>query len=235
MLSMNVIYILYREIYPWYHLVMTNIAMENHGKSPFFIGEPSISMGHLYPGATAPCCDCACGSDPPRPASSQHPTLHWFPSLPSWSQCPARKQMETKSEVPYIYMYIYWYIYIYVYSYIYIYILYIYIYIWQIPQNWRIDENWNYIASLGGNSTCSRFTCVSGFLSSGSGFKQNCQVSSKPHTKFEKKKQTSSILCSSRRIFCPFNLKASKGNNSGGVTTPTESTLAAWFNVMYST
>ena len=47
---MNVIYILYREIYPWYHLVMTNIAMENHGKSPFLISKPSISMGHLYHG-----------------------------------------------------------------------------------------------------------------------------------------------------------------------------------------
>ena len=33
-----------------YHLVMTNIAMENHGKSPFLISKPSISMGHLYHG-----------------------------------------------------------------------------------------------------------------------------------------------------------------------------------------
>ena len=36
----------------------------------------------------APCCDCACESDPPRPASSHRPTLHWFPSLPSWSHGP---------------------------------------------------------------------------------------------------------------------------------------------------
>jgi hypothetical protein len=28
-----------------YHLVMTHIAMENH--HAFFIGKPSISMGHL--------------------------------------------------------------------------------------------------------------------------------------------------------------------------------------------
>ena len=27
-----------------------NIAMENHGKSQFLIGKPSISMGHLYHG-----------------------------------------------------------------------------------------------------------------------------------------------------------------------------------------
>ena len=27
-----------------------NIAMENHRKSPFLIGKPSISMGHLYHG-----------------------------------------------------------------------------------------------------------------------------------------------------------------------------------------
>jgi len=30
-----------------YHLVMTDIAMEN---PPFLIGKPSISMGHLYHG-----------------------------------------------------------------------------------------------------------------------------------------------------------------------------------------
>ena len=33
-----------------YHLVIVKIAMENIGKSPFLIGKPSISMGHLYHG-----------------------------------------------------------------------------------------------------------------------------------------------------------------------------------------
>ena len=42
--------LLYRFFRNNYHLVMTN---NSYGTSPFFIGKPSISMGHLYHGEAA--------------------------------------------------------------------------------------------------------------------------------------------------------------------------------------